>query len=637
MKVILLVTIAFLTLFSSSLLAQNSSIPTKVDSLFLDDLIDKAENLFEEMEFDSAVVFFNQAYDYAIKVNHKEEAFYSKSRVAYIYSTQAKYDDAISTYEAALEYAIKDQNLIWQAEVYNSLGLMNNRISNNNEAINLLLKGLKIGEELNNPNLLKEAYNLLANVNASLENIEESNNYQLKALDIAIQQNDSMYIGISYNNLADSYTNEENYSKALEYLEMAEKIQKEMTPMDEVGLGYTYTMMAFIYKNEGDLKKADALFEKGLKIREETGTQYEKAMTYNDLAELNLEKRSFQTAKNFLKKSLDISLDAKILELIPTSYLLLAEIDSLDGDYKSAYLNMQNYVFYEGKLKSEENSREANLSQMKFEVEKRDALKAAEQEKKDAIAAEELRIQNLQRNVFIAGFSIMLIFAGVFLVQRNRISKEKDRSENLLLNILPYETAQELKEKGYADAQPIAEVSVLFTDFKGFTQLSEKLTPSQLVAAIHECFSEFDKIVGKYGVEKIKTIGDAYMAAGGLPTPNKTHALDVVKAAHDIQVFMVKLAEEKKAKGEPFFEIRIGVHTGPVVAGIVGIKKFQYDIWGDTVNTASRMESSGAVGRVNISEFTHDLVQDQVICEYRGEIEAKGKGKVKMYFVNDII
>ena len=637
MKVILLVTIAFLTLFSSSLLAQNSSIPTKVDSLFLDDLIDKAENLFEEMEFDSAVVFFNQAYDYAIKVNHKEEAFYSKSRVAYIYSTQAKYDDAISTYEAALEYAIKDQNLIWQAEVYNSLGLMNNRISNNNEAINLLLKGLKIGEELNNPNLLKEAYNLLANVNASLENIEESNNYQLKALDIAIQQNDSMYIGISYNNLADSYTNEENYSKALEYLEMAEKIQKEMTPMDEVGLGYTYTMMAFIYKNEGDLKKADALFEKGLKIREETGTQYEKAMTYNDLAELNLEKRSFQTAKNFLKKSLDISLDAKILELIPTSYLLLAEIDSLDGDYKSAYLNMQNYVFYEGKLKSEENSREANLSQMKFEVEKRDALKAAEQEKKDAIAAEELRIQNLQRNVFIAGFSIMLIFAGVFLVQRNRISKEKDRSENLLLNILPYETAQELKEKGYAEAQPIAEVSVLFTDFKGFTQLSEKLTPSQLVAAIHECFSEFDKIVGKYGVEKIKTIGDAYMAAGGLPTPNKTHALDVVKAAHDIQVFMVKLAEEKKAKGEPFFEIRIGVHTGPVVAGIVGIKKFQYDIWGDTVNTASRMESSGAVGRVNISEFTHDLVQDQVICEYRGEIEAKGKGKVKMYFVNDII
>ena len=250
-------------------------------------------------------------------------------------------------------------------------------------------------------------------------------------------------------------------------------------------------------------------------------------------------------------------------------------------------------------------------------------------------AQKELEKQKMVRNGFMGGFAVVLIFASVFFTQRNQIKKGKKLSDELLLNILPAEVAEELKAKGSAEAQLIDEVTVLFTDFKGFTALSEKLTPKELVHDLNDCFSAFDRIMEKYGMEKIKTIGDAYMAAGGLPTVNTTHATDAVKAAIEIRDFIAKGKQQKLAAGLPYFEIRIGMHTGSVVAGIVGVKKFAYDIWGDTVNTASRMESSGEAGMINISETTYTLVKDTFKCNYRGEIEAKGKGKVKMYFVEE--
>lgn len=211
--------------------------------------------------------------------------------------------------------------------------------------------------------------------------------------------------------------------------------------------------------------------------------------------------------------------------------------------------------------------------------------------------------------------------------------KEKKKSDDLLLNILPEEVAEELKAKGEAEARHIDEATVLFTDFEGFTILSEQMEPKELVSEIDICFRAFDQIMQKHGVEKIKTIGDAYMAAGGLPAPKTTHAEDVVRAALDIQQFMVQHKADRMAEGKSFFEIRIGIHSGPVVAGIVGLKKFAYDIWGDTVNVASRMESAGSVGRINISGSTYALVKDKFRCLHRGKIAAKNKGEIDMYFV----
>lgn len=209
------------------------------------------------------------------------------------------------------------------------------------------------------------------------------------------------------------------------------------------------------------------------------------------------------------------------------------------------------------------------------------------------------------------------------------LKAEKKKSDDLLLNILPAEIAEELKNKGETAARHFDMVSVLFTDFVNFTGISSSLSPTELVKEIDICFKAFDGIIEKNGLEKIKTIGDAYLAVCGMPETDKNHAIKVVNAAIDIKNFV---AERKKNGGK--FEIRLGIHSGPLVAGIVGVKKFAYDIWGDTVNLASRMESNSESGKINISESTYQLIKDQFNFTPRGKIEVKNKGMIEMYYVD---
>lgn len=214
------------------------------------------------------------------------------------------------------------------------------------------------------------------------------------------------------------------------------------------------------------------------------------------------------------------------------------------------------------------------------------------------------------------------------------IRAEKMKSDELLRNILPEEIAEELKQSGSSDARYFDHVSVIFTDFVDFTKAGERLTPQQLVDELHACFKAFDEIISRYHIEKIKTIGDAYLAVCGLPTEVENHAENTVRAALDIMVFM---QERRKQRPDTTFDIRIGIHSGAVVAGIVGVKKFAYDIWGDTVNTAARMEQSSLSGKINISQATYELIKDKFVCSYRGEIAAKNKGDMNMYFVEGLL
>jgi len=214
-----------------------------------------------------------------------------------------------------------------------------------------------------------------------------------------------------------------------------------------------------------------------------------------------------------------------------------------------------------------------------------------------------------------------------------QLQSEIAKSDKLLLNILPEEIAGELKRFGKSYARKYDQVSVLFSDIKGFTTIAETMAPDELVAQLDESFRGFDRIVEKYGIEKIKTIGDSYMCVSGLPTPIENHAQVLINAALDMQEFMRGFNTTKKIQDLPEFEIRIGIHTGAVVAGVVGSKKFAYDIWGDTVNLASQMEQKSSPGKVNISGNTYELIKNSFKCTHRGKISAKSKGEIDMYFV----
>jgi class 3 adenylate cyclase len=231
----------------------------------------------------------------------------------------------------------------------------------------------------------------------------------------------------------------------------------------------------------------------------------------------------------------------------------------------------------------------------------------------------------------------LLVRSILYAIERHNLKKElkeaKLKSDKLLNNILPVSISEELKSSGNVKAKYFDEVSVMFVDFVNFTKISSSLNPEQLVEELHICFSAFDEICANLGIEKIKTIGDAYMCVGGIPERQPGHVIHLVQAAKLMMEFIKNRYSELELQGKVFWKARAGIHVGPAVAGVVGSKKFTYDIWGDTVNTASRIESNSEPGRINLSETAYVIAKEKFNCTYRGEIEVKGKGKVKMYFL----
>lgn len=593
---------------------------------------------FFRVELDSGIHYANEIIDFTTKRNLKSELALTYKDLGPFYSSKGDKSKAIECFTKAEKIYTELGSNNGLKLVYNHLGSFYANNSKNEKAIYYYKKAINLTDE-SDARSFRNLYLNLSSIYNDNNEPEEAIKY-LNKVELLFAE-ESKKEPILPNNIGAAYFLMGDYNKALDYYNQALTISEETNNQFYVAISKANISEA--YYKLGQLSEAQLVIDQSLKVVNEGKFNFLKPFLYNNLGDVYKGMKRYSKSIDAYNEALKFGTSYTNTLELKRSNEALYEVYKITGKYDKALSFLEGMVEAKDSLKEVEVAKK--LQNIEFDNERlKDSLQNEEAKlKTEMVHQAEVREKDKNKNLALgAGLFFLLISGGLYSRWRftkkakSVIEKEKDRSDNLLLNILPSEVAEELKEKGEAEAKDYEMVSILFSDFKGFTGLSEKMSAKDLVANINECFKSFDAIMQKYNVEKIKTIGDAYMAAGGLPVNSQTSVKDTVLAALEMQEFIIKLHKNKEAKGEHAFEMRVGIHTGPVVAGIVGVKKFQYDIWGDTVNTASRMESSGEVGKVNISEDTYNHIKDEIefSFETRGKIKAKGKGEVEMYFVS---
>ena len=550
---------------------------------------------------DEGIKYGNQSLELAEKSQWKLGIAKANYAIGGNYETKSDYPNALKYEYNSLKIHEENDDMPNQALMLGNIGIIYHTEGDQAKAMEYDSLSLNMYKKLGDKKGMARAYANLANVYSTWHLYSKTLEYDLEASRLIQETGDKQLLATNLGNIANVYADQGNDAIAMVYYFRTLRLENEIGDISGIArnlgnIGETYLDIA---KDTTNATKPDSLIPQG------KSANLSKALAYLDSS---------------IAKSKQINHPEYIMAFGES----LMDAYSLSGDHKNALQAYRNYISVRDSVYNLKKKSDFARVQLTYEYGKREeALKYKKQR---------------ERLLYIAGIVILLIisvsaYRNIRQQKRSNaiITLEKIRSETLLLNILPSEVAEELKDKGTAAAKYFNNVTVLFTDFVNFTKISETLTAQELIDELHACFKGFDEITGKYHIEKIKTIGDAYLAVSGLPQEDPLHAEKVVRAAIEISHFM---QHRKELRGDRTFSVRIGIHSGSVVAGIVGVKKFAYDIWGDTVNVAARMEQNSEADRINISQTTYEIVKDKFDCSYRGEIDAKNKGKLKMYFVN---
>ncbi len=484
------------------------------------------------------------------------------------------------------------------------------------------------------------AYMAIADVYSVMGNAVNAEIYYNKSILILRKTDNNIALASCLLNAGDEYLKNKKYDLALKYFNESITIFKKSNY--KMGIAYNLGEIGKVYFNQGKINLAKKNINQSIQMLEELKDYYGISDYLLNLSDITIQQNHQKEALEYAKRSLELAQKYGLKDQVSQSNLKLSELYQKAGNSSESFKHYKNHIAYRDSV--------TNLKAIQQMADLRTNHEVSQKQIEVDLLEKDSEIKQLkvkrQKNIIyataISTFLILLLAIGLFrryqFIKKTKsiIEEEKNRSDNLLLNILPEQTANELKQNGKVLAKKFESVTVLFTDFKGFTQYAENLSPEKLVESVDYYFSKFDAIMQKYELEKIKTVGDAYMCAAGLPFVTTDHAYKMVLAAQEIICF-VDDSLKMKTENETRFEIRVGINSGPVVAGVVGTKKFAYDIWGDTVNIASRMEYCSEPGKINISQNTYELIKDDFACDYRGEIEVKNRGMMKMYFVKNSI
>lgn len=605
------------------------------DSLRLQALLELSQLTFRS-EPNTAIAYAEQARRLAGEIDDQTSLAYALKNIGLAYYIKGDYLQVLDYWQRSLEIFEKIEDRLGVSNLTNNIGAVYFNQGDDPTALDYYLQSLRVSEQIGDSLRIATALtNLGAVYYNKKETADKALEYYLRALTISENLRDPDAIGTSAVNLGEIYLEKGDLESALVYF------QKALLAYERSG-GNTPAALYFLgktYAARGEYATALDYHQRAYRLAARKDARLEMATALVGTGQTYLLAGQPDRAVSNFERAVTLAEEVGALARIEEAYEGLTDAYSRQSDFRQAFAAQTLLTGIRDSLYTVEKDQRLQGLEFQFEIEKKEN-EIAILNKDNALQAAQIQWASTQRNfLFAAAIFLIISIGGIsyqywFAKKSNRlISEERNRSERILLNILPADTAQELKQNGFVQAKRFEQATVLFTDFKEFTEYAERYSAEDLVRSIDQYFRRFDEITTRYGLEKIKTIGDSYMCAGGLPVANTTHPQDTVYAALEM-VEAVRAIHKEAPDGIIPFDVRIGISTGPVVAGVVGTRKFQYDIWGKTVNTASRMESNSEAGRVNISAFTYELIKDSFACTFRGKIMAKHGKMLRMYYVD---